>query len=143
MSDVSLTFSPETKAAAAESAKSEASSTNPPTTPEPTELPDELPITGRLSIQVTAAKGLSLPPGTKIPPAVEAMVNSQQAQLAASVTASSISSQRAKPGHRPRDSVQREQSWWLPYVILEFDVNEVCVTTQDAESCSPGYVGSH
>lgn len=53
------------------------------------------------------------------------MVNSEQAQLAASVTASSVSSQRAKPGHRQRDSVQRENSWWLPYVILEFDVNEV------------------
>jgi serum/glucocorticoid-regulated kinase 2 len=113
----------ESKAAAAET--SEPASTNPPTTPEPTELPHNLPTTGRLSIQVTAARDLSLPSNVKLPPAIEAMVDSELAQVAASVTASSVSSQRAKPGHKPRDSVQREQSWWLPYVILEFDVNEV------------------
>jgi len=114
---------PGSKAPAAETP--ERVSTNPPTTPEPTELPHDLPTTGRLSIQVTAARDLSLPSNVKLPPAIEAMVNSEMAQIAASITASSVSSQRAKPGHKPRDSVQREQSWWLPYVILEFDVNEV------------------
>jgi serum/glucocorticoid-regulated kinase 2 len=118
-----LFISAESKAVGAETP--EPASVNPPSTPEPTEIGADLPITGRLSIQVTAARDLSLPSSVKLPPAIEAMVNSQQAQLAASITASSVSSQRAKPGHRPRDSVQREQSWWLPYVILEFDVNEV------------------
>jgi serum/glucocorticoid-regulated kinase 2 len=65
------------------------------------------------------------------------MVNSQQAQLAASITASSVSSQRAKPGHRQRDSVQRENSWWLPYVILEFDVNEVLIDPLGGSIQSP------
>lgn len=104
---------------------SESGSTNPPTTPEPPELPHDLPTTGRLSIQVTAARDLSLPSNVKLPPAIEAMVDSEQAQVAASITANSVHSQRSKPGHKSRDSVQREQSWWLPYVILEFDVNEV------------------
>ncbi|KIM33955.1 hypothetical protein M408DRAFT_18924 [Serendipita vermifera MAFF 305830] len=116
---------------------SESGSTNPPTTPEPPELPHDLPTTGRLSIQVTAARDLSLPSSVKLPPAIEAMVNSEQAQVAASITANSVSSQRAKPGHKPRDSVQREQSWWLPYVILEFDVNEVLIDPLGGSIKSP------
>ncbi|CCA67867.1 probable Serine/threonine-protein kinase gad8 [Serendipita indica DSM 11827] len=125
------------KSKAAGSETPERTATNPPTTPEPPELAHDLPITGRLSIQVTAARDLSLPPNTKLPEAIAKMVNSQQAQLAASITASSISSQRAKPGHKPRDSVQREQSWWLPYALLEFDVNEVLIDPLGGSIQSP------
>ena len=53
------------------------------------------------------------------------MIDSQAATLAASVTPSTVNHQRAKLGHKSRDSVQRQQSWWLPYCILEFDLNEV------------------
>ena len=53
------------------------------------------------------------------------MIDSQAATLAASVTPTTVNQQRAKLGHKSRDSVQRQESWWLPYCILEFDVNEV------------------
>ena len=53
------------------------------------------------------------------------MIDSQVATLAASVTPTTVNQQRAKLGHKSRDSVQRQQSWWLPYCILEFDLNEV------------------
>ncbi len=45
--------------------------------------------------------------------------------MAASVTPTTVNQQRAKLGHKSRDSMQRQESWWLPYCILEFDVNEV------------------
>ena len=45
--------------------------------------------------------------------------------MAASVTPTTVNQRRAKLGHKSRDSVQRQESWWLPYCILEFDVNEV------------------
>ena len=53
------------------------------------------------------------------------MIDSQAATLAASVTPTTVNQQRAKLGHKSRDSMQRQESWWLPYCILEFDVNEV------------------
>lgn len=37
-------------------------------------------------------------------------------------------SARLNPGQRPnRDSIQRKQVWYIPYVVLEFDKNEVLV----------------
>jgi len=102
-----------------------AAPTPPPTTPEPQELPDDEVISGRLTIQISAARGLSLPQDALLPDAVQKMVESQAATLAANVTPTTVNQQRAKLGHKSRDSVQRQQSWWLPYCILEFDVNEV------------------
>ena len=102
-----------------------AAPTPPPTTPEPQELPDDEPISGRLTIQISAARGLSLPQDASLPDAVQKMIDSQAATLAASITPSTVNHQRAKLGHKSRDSVQRQQSWWLPYCILEFDLNEV------------------
>ena|SRR5258706_1883505 len=123
----------ETKAdptALSDSSLHSAAPTPPPTTPEPQELPDDEPISGRLTIQISAARGLSLPQDALLPDAVQKMIDSQAATLAASVTPSTVNHQRARLGHKSRDSVQRQQSWWLPYCILEFDLNEVWFGTR-------------
>ena len=64
--------------------------------------------------------------------------------MAAGVTPTTVNQQRAKLGHKSRDSVQRQQSWWLPYCILEFDLNEVRGTSSPLSSpCSLFLAGSH
>lgn len=70
---------------------------------------------GLLLINVLAARGLTLPAGVSMPPAVEKALNSQQAQIAASVTSSSVSQRQQASRHKTRDSMQRKQCWWLPY----------------------------
>lgn len=36
-----------------------------------------------------------------------------------------------------RDSMQRKRHWWLPYVVLEFDKNEVLIDALDGDLASP------
>ena len=41
------------------------------------------------------------------------------------------------PRKNNRDSVQRKQCWWLPYVVLEFDKNEVLIEALGGEWDGP------
>jgi serum/glucocorticoid-regulated kinase 2 len=41
-----------------------------------------------------------------------------------------------------RDSLQRKQLWWLPYVVLEFDKNEVLVDALGGDLSSPVWMYS-
>jgi serum/glucocorticoid-regulated kinase 2 len=75
---------------------------------------------GVLMIRVVAAKGLALPPGVHLPDAILQAISSRPA------------------GHgRVRESLQRKQMWWLPYIVLEFDKNEVLVDALGGELDSP------
>lgn len=38
-----------------------------------------------------------------------------------------------------RDSLTRKQNWWLPYVVLEFDKNEVLIDSLGGDSSNPIY----
>ncbi|KAJ7784494.1 kinase-like domain-containing protein [Mycena metata] len=69
---------------------------------------------GLLAIRVLWAEGLAVPPGTAVPAAVQAALNSQQAK-------------RLKTRGN-RDSIQRTQCWWLPYLVMEYEVNQVLIT---------------
>ncbi|BEI86593.1 hypothetical protein CcaverHIS002_0608800 [Cutaneotrichosporon cavernicola] len=42
----------------------------------------------------------------------------------------------------PRDSLQRKQLWWLPYVVLEFDKNEVLVDALGGDLANPVWMYS-
>lgn len=111
---------------------------------------------GLLAIRVLWAEGLSVPYGTAFPPAVQNALLSQQARLAASVSPSSVTQQRlAKKGNRyvgsyiaysliiniiHRDSVQRAQCWWLPYLVMEYEVNQVLITALGGEIQKPVYM---
>lgn len=92
--------------------------------------------TGLLTIHVASAEGLVLPAGSGMPSAVKAALQSAEAQVASSVSPSSVVQRR----RNNRDSMQRVQCWWLPYVVLEFDVNQVIITPLGGDLASPVYM---
>jgi len=47
-----------------------------------------------------------------------------------------------QPGRTNRDSLQRKQAWWLPYVVLEFDKNEVLVDALGGDVSNPVWMYS-
>lgn len=75
-------------------------------------------------IRVVAAKGLALPPGVHLPSSIQQALAQRQAQVA---------SGRGSV----RESLQRKQMWWLPYIVLEFDKNEILVDALGGELDSP------
>ncbi|WRT64732.1 uncharacterized protein IL334_001666 [Kwoniella shivajii] len=108
------------------------------TTPTPgNPHPDEVarpPVakSGMLKIRVTAAKGLNLPQGVPVPTPIQAALSSP-----------SSNSPRVSTNLRGnRDSLQRKQVWWLPYVVLEFDKNEVLVDALGGDLSSPVWMYS-
>lgn len=94
---------------------------------------------GLLTIRVTAARALA---PTTIPNAIRSALSTPQAKAAAGVSPSSVSIQRAnmKKGHRAQDSVQRKNCWWLPYAVLEFDVNQVLIDAMGGQLSDPVYM---
>ncbi|WVR04665.1 hypothetical protein IAU60_001676 [Kwoniella sp. DSM 27419] len=87
---------------------------------------------GMLKIRVTAGRGLSLPQGVPVPAPVQAALNSPIS-----------SSPRVSTNPRNnRDSLQRKQVWWLPYVVLEFDKNEVLVDALGGDLNNPVWMYS-
>jgi serum/glucocorticoid-regulated kinase 2 len=98
-----------------------------------------MPRSGILAIRVLGAENLSVPGGA-IPPAVQAALKSQQAKVAASVSPSSVNQQRLASKRSNRDSVQRMQCWWLPYIVMEFEVNQVLITPLGGDLQNPLYM---
>lgn len=88
-------------------------------TPSPSaSLSSNEPKSGVLLIRVCEARGISPPSDVKFPspppqPAVQSRGN--------------------------RDSLTRKQNWWLPYVVLEFDKNEVLIDSLGGETANPVY----
>lgn len=95
---------------------------------------------GVLTIRVLWAEGLSLPSGTVLPPAVQSALTSQQAKVAASVSPSSVTRQRLEKSKGSRDSIQRTQCWWLPYLVIEYEVNQVLITPLGGDVEKPLYM---
>jgi serum/glucocorticoid-regulated kinase 2 len=94
--------------------------------------------TGLLTIRVIDAEGLS--PPAAIPPAVQSALSSKQAKVAASVSPSSVTQQRLAKVKGNRDSIQRMQCWWLPYLVMEFEVNQVLITPLGGDLEKPLYM---
>ncbi|CAO3642290.1 unnamed protein product [Mucor hiemalis] len=81
------------------------------------------PKAGVLLIRICEARGITLPQGAQVP------VNTGPMPVV----------QRNK-----RESFHRKQSWWLPYVILEFDKNEVLIDALGGDTSCPVYnYGAH
>src|SRR6266404_3870505 len=95
--------------------------------------------TGILSIRVLWAEGFSVPQGTQVPAVVQAALSSQQAKVAASISPASVSQSRLAARGK-RDSVQRTQCWWLPYIVMEFEVNQILITPLGGELDKPLYM---
>ncbi|KAN0087560.1 Protein kinase-like domain containing protein [Tylopilus felleus] len=96
--------------------------------------------TGLLTIRVLWAEGLALPAATPIPPAVHATLSTQLAKAAATVSPSSVMQKRLAKRHSAKDSIQRTQCWWLPYLVMEFEVNQVLITPCGGELEKPLYM---
>ncbi|CAG8543178.1 2371_t:CDS:2 [Ambispora gerdemannii] len=75
---------------------------------------------GLLVINVVEGSDISLPSGIKVP------------QIPQQFTTPHTSNTRGN-----RDSLQRKQCWWLPYVVLEFDKNEVLIDALGGEVHNP------
>lgn len=91
---------------------------------------------GLLTVRVTAARALA---PASLPAAIRSQLSSPAAKQAAAVSPSTVTQQRAnlKKGHRPQDSVQRKNCWWLPYAVLEF------VSSGAARPCADDCVMRH
>lgn len=70
------------------------------------------------------ARGLSLPSGVALPHGIQQALDQHQQSSA------------AQKSGRP-ESLQRKQMWWLPYVVLEFDKNEVLIDALGGELGNP------
>ena len=95
---------------------------------------------GILAIHVNRAEGLELPPGIQIPPAVQTALASAQAQAALSISPSSVTQQRLAKQRGHKDSVQRIGCWWLPYLVMEFEVNQIVLTPLGGDIEQPVYM---
>lgn len=94
---------------------------------------------GILAVRVMWSEGLVVPGGA-VPKAVQAALKSQQAKVAASVSPSSVTQQRLATRKSNRDSVQRTQCWWLPYLVMEYEVNQVVITPLGGDLEKPLYM---
>jgi len=70
----------------------------------------------------TVGRGLTLAPGVQVPEVIQKALNSSPA------TRRSISN---------RDSLHRKRNWWLPYIVLEFDNNQVLVDAMGGDLANP------
>jgi serum/glucocorticoid-regulated kinase 2 len=92
--------------------------------------------TGILSIRVLWVERLSVP---QVPAVVQAALSSQQAKVASSISPASVSQSRLAARGK-RDSVQRTQCWWLPYLVMEFEVNQILITPLGGDLEKPLYM---
>jgi serum/glucocorticoid-regulated kinase 2 len=75
-----------------------------------------------LTIRIFSGRGLSLAPKVEVPDVI------QKALDAAPPSRKSTSN---------RESMQRKRYWWLPYVVLEFDKNEVLIDAIGGDLSNP------
>ena len=68
--------------------------------------------------------------------------HSQQSAISASLSSFSSPPRISNFPAKNRDSIQRRQLWWLPYVVLEFDKNEVLVDALGGDLSSPVWMYS-
>ncbi|QRV78484.1 AGC/AKT kinase gad8 [Ceratobasidium sp. AG-Ba] len=80
---------------------------------------------GVLAVRIYAGRNFSLPPGVELPPAIMTAMQSAPPP---------------PPRSSNRDSMQRKRSWWLPYVVVEFDKNEVLVDALGGELAHPSWM---
>jgi serum/glucocorticoid-regulated kinase 2 len=105
---------------------------------------------GLLTIRVIDARGLSLPNGTPIPPAVSKAIASQGGGGASSLSnafnkqnnggSGSTGNGQSSGGKDNRQSLQRKQQWYLPYLVLEFDKNEVLIDALGGDLGAPTWM---
>ncbi|KAK7691551.1 hypothetical protein QCA50_004950 [Cerrena zonata] len=76
---------------------------------------------GMLTVRVFSGRGLALPQGIKVPDIVQKALDQAPPRRSTS----------------NRESMQRKRNWWLPYVVLEYDKNEVLVDALGGDLSKP------
>ncbi|TFK65974.1 Pkinase-domain-containing protein [Pluteus cervinus] len=74
-----------------------------------------------LTIRIFSGRDLALPPGTDLPEGIRRAHESSAPRKSSS----------------NRESVQRRRYWWLPYVVLEFDKNEILIDAFGGDLSNP------
>ncbi|BEJ12875.1 hypothetical protein CspHIS471_0300490 [Cutaneotrichosporon sp. HIS471] len=118
------------------------STTPTPGNPQPELAQKPVARSGILRIRVTAGKGLSLPHGVPVPQCVQNALHQHPTSALSQSLSSSPRVTNQRQSANPRDSLQRKQLWWLPYVVLEFDKNEVLVDALGGDLANPVWMYS-
>ncbi|KAJ3792755.1 kinase-like domain-containing protein [Lentinula aff. detonsa] len=90
------------------------------TTPRPPNGSDQF-RSGMLTIRIFSGRGLVLPPNLPLPEVIQKALESTPPKRSTS----------------NRESMQRKRYWWLPYVVLEFDKNEILIDAMGGDLASP------
>lgn len=78
-----------------------------------------------------------------VPPSVQNALDNRSTPSSQSLSSSPrVSGVNPAAGSKNRDSLQRKQLWWLPYVVLEFDKNEVLVDALGGDLSGPVWMYS-
>ncbi|KAJ3876224.1 kinase-like domain-containing protein [Lentinula edodes] len=90
------------------------------TTPRPSNGTDQF-RSGMLTIRIFSGRSLALPPNIPLPDVIQKALESTPPRRSTS----------------NRESMQRKRYWWLPYVVLEFDKNEILIDAMGGDLASP------
>lgn len=111
----------------------------------PVATPPPTARSGLLKIRLTSGKGLKLPDGISVPEPIQRALNTHALAASMSTSANAMAMQAKRMSGVPssnRDSIQRKQQWWLPYVVLEFDKNEVLIDALGGDLSAPVWMYS-
>ncbi|KAK0523291.1 Serine/threonine-protein kinase [Tilletia horrida] len=95
---------------------------------------------GLLAIKVVDAQNLALPPGDRLPPAIERALQTHAASSSSSSTAAGSAGALPSSSAGQRQSMQRRPCWWLPYLVLEFDRNEILIDAIGGQISNPTWL---
>lgn len=87
---------------------------------------------GVLTVRIFSGRNLNLAPNVQLPAVIQ--------QALASGVAQGGSAQAPPQPKGNRESLQRKRSWWLPYVVLQFDKQEVFVDALGGEMGAPAWM---
>ncbi|KAK0556894.1 Serine/threonine-protein kinase [Tilletia horrida] len=95
---------------------------------------------GLLAIKVVDAQNLALPPGDRLPPAIERALQTHAASSSSSSAAAGSAGALPSSSAGQRQSMQRRPCWWLPYLVLEFDRNEILIDAIGGQISNPTWL---
>jgi len=93
-----------------------------PTTPKPSSNGSDQFRSGMLTVRIFSGRGLALAPDVQVPDVIQKALDSAPP---------------ARKSTSNRDSFQRKRQWWLPYVVLEFDKNEILIDALGGDLGNP------
>jgi serum/glucocorticoid-regulated kinase 2 len=81
---------------------------------------------GVLTVRVHSGRNFNLPPGVPLPAVIQQVLANGAPHI--------------RGGGSNRESLQRKRSWWLPYVVLSFDKQEILIDALGGEMHAPAWM---